>query len=56
MTQVGNKTVRSPAELLAAVAALTPKSQAAVAVQRGSQALVFQLAIGQRPLPQVEED
>lgn len=56
VTQVGNKTVRSPAELLAAVAALTPKSQAAVAVQRGSQALVFQLAIGQRPLPQAEED
>ncbi len=56
VTQVANKTVRSPAELLAAVAALTPKSQAAVAVQRGSQALVFQLAIGQRPLPQAEDD
>jgi len=56
VTQVANKTVRSPAELLAAVAALTPKTQAAVAVQRGSQALVFQLAIGQRPLPQADED
>jgi S1-C subfamily serine protease len=56
VTQVANKTVRSPAELLAAVAALTPKSQAAVAVQRGSQALVFQLAIGQRPLPQADDD
>lgn len=54
VTQVAGKPVQSPAELLAAVAALPPRQPALLAVQRGPQALQFRLMIGQRPKPQIE--
>ncbi len=56
VTQVAGKPVQSPAELLAAVAALPPRQAATLAVQRGQQALQFRLMIGQRPKPQVEPE
>ncbi|HEX2012923.1 MAG TPA: trypsin-like peptidase domain-containing protein, partial [Roseateles sp.] len=49
VTRVGGTTVQSPSDLLAAVAALKPQSNAEIKVQRGKQALDFQLLIGQRP-------
>jgi Do/DeqQ family serine protease len=52
VTRVAGTPVNSPRQLLAAVAALKPQSQAAVAVQRGKQQLEFQLRVGQRPPPQ----
>lgn len=52
VTRVAGAPVNSPRQLLAAVAALKPQSQAAIAVQRGTQALEFQLQVGQRPPPQ----
>jgi serine protease DegQ len=55
VTKVAGTPVLSPAQLLAAVAALKPKSDAAIAVQRGNQALEFQLTIGQRPRPDARE-
>jgi serine protease DegQ len=52
LTRVGDQAVTSPAELLASVAALRPKSEVEVAVQRSGKALNFQLAVAQRPRPQ----
>lgn len=52
ITQVAGKPVRSPAELLATVAALRPKTQASISVQRGAQALQLRLNVAQRPRPQ----
>ena len=52
LTRVGDRTVTSPAELLASVAALKPRSQVEVAVQRSGKAMSFQLAVAQRPKPQ----
>ncbi len=52
LTRVGERTVTSPAELLASVAALKPRSQVEVAVQRSGKAMSFQLAVAQRPKPQ----
>jgi Do/DeqQ family serine protease len=52
VTRVAGTAVQSPAELLAAVAALKPQSQAVIAVQRGDKALEFPLQVGQRPPPQ----
>jgi serine protease DegQ len=52
LTRVGERTVTSPAELLASVAALKPRSQVEVAVQRGGKAMSFQLVVAQRPKPQ----
>ncbi|MCX2863380.1 trypsin-like peptidase domain-containing protein [Paucibacter sp. PLA-PC-4] len=51
VTRVGGTQVLSPADLLAAVAALKPQSSAAIAVQRGDKALQFELTVAQRPLP-----
>ena len=56
VTRVAGKPVASPADLLAAVAALKPKTQATVSVQRGTQTIEFQLAIAQRPLPQPQPE
>lgn len=51
VTRVGGTLVQSPADLLAAVAALKPQSSAAIAVQRGDKAMQFELTVAQRPLP-----
>ncbi|MCU7371994.1 trypsin-like peptidase domain-containing protein [Paucibacter sp. O1-1] len=51
VTKVGGTQVLSPADLLAAVAALKPQSSAAIAVQRGDKAMQFELTVAQRPLP-----
>ncbi|MBW8847303.1 MAG: trypsin-like peptidase domain-containing protein [Burkholderiales bacterium] len=57
LTRIGAHVVATPAELLARVAALKPKSQVEVGVQRGGKALSFQLSVAQRPKPQrVAED
>jgi Do/DeqQ family serine protease len=47
--KVADKPVRNTGELLAAVAALTPDSQAKLGVQRGAQALELALQVGERP-------
>ncbi len=51
VTKVAGTQVLSPADLLAAVAALKPQSSAAIAVQRGDKAMQFELTVAQRPLP-----
>jgi serine protease DegQ len=55
LTRIGERAVTTPAELLSAVAALKPKSAVEVAVQRGRQAMRFQLTVAQRPKPQRED-
>lgn len=55
VTRVAGTLVHSPTQLLAAVSALKPQSQAAIAVQRGDQAMEFQLKVGQRPLQPARE-
>ncbi len=47
--RVGDKAVVNSAELLAAVAALAPDSEAQLALQRGAEALVVRVKIGERP-------
>jgi serine protease DegQ len=49
---IDGQPVANTAQLLAAVAALKPNSQAQVAVQRGAQALELSVAVAQRPKPQ----
>ncbi len=56
LTRIGARSVATPAELLASVAALPPRSLVEVGVQRAGKAMVFQLAVGQRPKPQRGED
>jgi serine protease DegQ len=51
LTRIGEQVVATPAELLASVAALKPRSQVDVGVQRGGKAMNFSLAVGQRPPP-----
>jgi len=48
LTQVGEHAVLSPAELLTRVAALKPKSQVEVSVQRASKAMSFSITVAQR--------
>jgi serine protease DegQ len=55
LTRVGDHPVTTPAELLASVAALKPRSQIEVGVLRNGKAMSFQLAVGQRP-PRQELD
>ena len=52
LTRVGEQPITSPAELLATVAALKPRSEVEVVVQRGSKAMSFSLAVGLRPPPE----
>ena len=52
LTHIGEHRVGSPAELLSTVAALKPRSEVRVALQRGGKALSVQVAVGQRPRPQ----
>jgi serine protease DegQ len=56
LTAIGERKVQTPAELLATVAALKPRSVIDVAVQRSGKALKFQLAVAQRPRPQRVND
>lgn len=56
LTRIGAHPVQSPAELLATVAALKPRSEAEVAVQRAGKTLSFQIAVGQRPRPPRTQD
>jgi serine protease DegQ len=49
LTRIGAHAVTTPAELLASVAALKPRSQVEVGVQRAGKAMSFQLAVAQRP-------
>jgi serine protease DegQ len=51
LTRIGDHAVTTPAELLASVAALKPRSQVEVGVQRAGKAMSFSLAVGQRPRP-----
>ena len=46
---VANTPVANTAQLLGAVAALKPKSEAAIGVQRGSEALQLTVTVAQRP-------
>ena len=48
---IADKPVANTAQLLAAVAALPPRSETSVAVQRGNQALQLKLLVAQRPKP-----
>ena len=47
--RVGDKAVTNSGELLAAVAALEPESEAQLALQRGSEALSVRVKVGERP-------
>jgi serine protease DegQ len=49
VTAVGERPVANTTQLLNAVAALKPGSEAALGVQRGAQALQVKLTVGQRP-------
>ncbi|WP_157268345.1 S1C family serine protease [Azohydromonas aeria] len=51
VTKVGERPVANTAQLLGAVAALKPRSDAVIGVQRGNQALELKLTVGQRPRP-----
>ena len=55
VTAIADKPVTNTAQLLAAVAALPPRSEASIAVQRGDQALQLKLLVAQRPKPQPRE-
>jgi serine protease DegQ len=56
LTKVGNVAVQSPAQVLAAVAALKPLTPATLALQRGEQQLEIEVMVGQRPRPQPLND
>jgi serine protease DegQ len=49
VTRIGDKQVRNTAQLMNAVAALKPKSEALIAVQRGEKALELKVTVAQRP-------
>jgi S1-C subfamily serine protease len=49
VTRIGQTPVTNTAQLLSAVAALQPQSEAVVRVQRGDQALDLKLTVAQRP-------
>ena len=49
VTTIGDRPVANTTQLLNAVAALKPGSEAAIGVQRGAQALQLKLTVGQRP-------
>jgi serine protease DegQ len=56
LTRIGERPVASPAELLASVAALKPRTQVEVGVQRAGKAMSFQLAVAQRPKPRRDQE
>jgi serine protease DegQ len=49
VTKVGERPVANTAQLLGAVAALRPRSDAVIGVLRGNQAMDIKLTVGQRP-------
>ncbi|WP_028997744.1 S1C family serine protease [Azohydromonas australica] len=51
VTKVDARPVANTAQLLGAVAALKPRSDTVIGVQRGDQALELKLTVGQRPKP-----
>jgi len=56
MVKVGTKAVKSPAQLLAAVASLKPLTATTVQVQRGARQMELSLTVAQRPRPQADPD
>ncbi len=52
LMRIGEQAINSPAELLSTVAALKPRSQVSVAVQRDGRTLALPLTVAQRPRPQ----
>jgi Do/DeqQ family serine protease len=50
--RIGDTPVANTTDLLSAVAALKPKSTAAIQVQRGAQTLTVSVTVGQRPKPE----
>ncbi len=56
LTRIGEHPVASPAALLSRVAALQPKAQVEVGVQRGGKAMAFQITVAQRPRPERRQD
>ena len=56
VTKVGNTPVRNPGQLLNAVAALQPNTNAAIEVQRGDKALALQIKVALRPRQQSAQD
>jgi Do/DeqQ family serine protease len=55
VVRVGERAVTNTAELLTAVAALAPRSDATLSVQRGAQALELKLTVAQRPRTRREQ-
>jgi serine protease DegQ len=55
VVRIAEAPVTNTAQLLAAVAALKPRSEADVGVQRGDQSLQLKLVIAQRPTPRQRE-
>jgi len=49
VTRIGNQTVRNTAQLMNAVAALKPRSETLIGVQRGERALELKVVVAQRP-------
>ncbi len=56
LTKVGSVAVQSPAQVLAAVAALKPLTPATLALQRGERQMEIEVMVGQRPRPQPAPD
>jgi serine protease DegQ len=52
VVRVAQTPVTNTAQLLSAVAALAPQSQALIGVQRGDKALELKVTVVQRPRPQ----
>ena len=56
LLSVGDKPVRTPSELLAAVSAVKPQSDTRISLQRGKQKLELSLKVAQRPPPTADDD
>ena len=55
VVRVADRPVTNTAELLTAVAALPPQSQAAIDIQRGEQSLSVKVTVAQRPRTRREQ-
>jgi serine protease DegQ len=51
VTRIGDRPVRNTAQLMNAVAALKPRSETVIGVQRGDRALELKVTVAQRPKP-----
>ena len=56
LLRVGPQTVATPAELLATVASLKPKTPVDVSIQRAGKTLTLKVDVAQRPRPQRDQD